>query len=185
MYKIPLLICNGKTIMNKKIESINDEEISKSQIKRDADALKLIGHELIALNKKQLAQIPASELLFHSIAVAHKISTKHEALRRQIQFIGKVLRHEDTDAISTTLDRLKNKHQQLTHAMLRLEALRDELIEQGDPKINDLLDKFPSLERQKIRQFVRLINKEKKAEKPAKAAKAAKDLFMYLKPICL
>ncbi|KPU82025.1 hypothetical protein JI57_04795 [Psychromonas sp. PRT-SC03] len=168
--------------MNKKIESINDDEISKSQIKRDADALKLIGHELIALNKKQLTQIPASELLFNAIAVAHKISTKHEALRRQIQFIGKVLRHEDSDAIRTMLDKLRNKHQQLTHATQRLEVLRDELIEQGDPKINDLIEQFPTLERQKIRQLVRQANKEKKAEKPAKAAK---DLFMYLKPVCL
>ncbi|WP_094751688.1 ribosome biogenesis factor YjgA [Psychromonas sp. CD1] len=168
--------------MNKKIESISDDEISKTQIKREAESLKLIGHALIALNKKQLAQIPASELLFHAISVAHKISTKHEALRRQIQFIGKVLRNEDCDAINLMLDKLSNKHQQLTHAVLHLESLRDELIEQGDPKINELISKYPELERQKLRQLVRQANKEKKAEKPAKAAK---DLFLYLKPICL
>jgi ribosome-associated protein len=171
-----------KSPMNNKVEQDADEEISKSQIKREAEALKLIGRQLVELNKKQLAQIPASESLFHAISVAHKIQNKNEALRRQIQYIGKVLRNEDTDAITTALDKLNNKHQQLTHATQRLEQLRDQLVEQGDPKINELLMEYPALERQKIRQLVRQANKEKQQEKPAKAAK---DLFTYLKPVCL
>ncbi len=168
--------------MNKKVEVIDEEELSKTQIKREADALKLIGRELVALSKKQLVQIPASELLFHAISVAHKISDKNEALRRQIQYIGKVLRNEDCDAIRTAIDKLNNKHQQLTHATQRLEKLRDELIKQGDSKITELLEQFPNLERQKLRQLVRQANKEMKAEKPSKASK---DLFAYLKPVCL
>lgn len=168
--------------MNKKVEVINQDEISKSQIKRDAQALKLIGLELVALNKKQLAQIPASDQLLHAIDVAHKISNKHEALRRQMQYIGKVLRSEDSDAIHLMLDRLKNKHQQLTHATQRLKLLCAALINNGDPEINALLDTFPCLDRQKLRQLVRQANKEKKAEKPAKAAN---DLLIYLKPTCL
>lgn len=168
--------------MNKKIDEVVEDEISKTQIKREADALKLIGLELLDLSKKQLAQVPGSDNLFHAISVAHKISGKHEALRRQIQYIGKVLRTEDIDAIRASIDKLNNKHQQLTHATQNLELLRDELIEQGDNKINELLDNYPELDRQKLRQFVRQANKEKKLEKPAKAAK---DLFAYLKPVCL
>ncbi|WP_413702036.1 ribosome biogenesis factor YjgA [Psychromonas sp. KJ10-10] len=131
--------------MNKKVEVIDEEEISKSQIKREAEALKLIGRELVGLNKKQLAQIPGSELLFHAISVAHKIMDKHEALRRQIQYIGKVLRNEDCDAIQATIDKLNNKHQQLTHATERLEKLTEELITEGDSRINELLEDFPTL----------------------------------------
>lgn len=168
--------------MNKKVEQVVEDEISKSQIKREAEELKLIGRELVGLNKKQLTKIPGSESLFHAISVAHKIIGKHEALRRQIQYIGKVLRNEDIEAITAALDKLNNKHQQLTHASQKLETLRDELIEQGDPKINTLLEEFPQLERQKLRQLIRQANKEKKLEKPAKAAK---ELFAYLKPVCL
>lgn len=168
--------------MKKKVEEIAEDEISKSQIKREAEALKLIGRQLVELNNKQLDKIPGSESLFHAISVAHKIKSKHEALRRQIQYIGKVLRNEDVEAISLALDKLNNKHQQLTHASLKLETLRDELIEQGDPKINALLAEYPQLERQKLRQLIRQANKEKKQEKPAKAAK---ELFAYLKPVCL
>ncbi len=98
--------------MNKKVEVIEEDEISKTQIKREADALKLIGRELVGLSKKQLAQVPGSELLFHAISVAHKIIDKNEALRRQIQYIGKVLRNEDCDAIRLAIDKLNNKHQQ-------------------------------------------------------------------------
>ncbi len=168
--------------MNNKVEEIADDEISKSQIKREAEALKVVGRQLVELNTKQLTKIPGSESLFHAISVAHKIQNKHEALRRQIQYIGKVLRSEDVDAITAALDKLNNKHQQLTHATQKLEVLRDELIELGDPKINELLAEFPQLERQKLRQLVRQANKEKKQEKPAKAAK---ELFAYLKPVCL
>ncbi|MGB5445851.1 MAG: ribosome biogenesis factor YjgA [Psychromonas sp.] len=168
--------------MNKKVVEVTEDEISKSQIKREAEALKLIGRELVGLNKNQLAQIPGSETLFHAISVAHKISGKHEALRRQIQYIGKVLRTEDTEAIQSTLDKLNNKYQQLTHATQNLELLRDQLIESGDSKIEQLLEEYPQLDRQKLRQLVRQANKEKKLEKPAKAAK---DLFVYLKPVCL
>ena len=168
--------------MNSKVEEIAADEISKSQIKREAEALKVIGRQLVELNNKQLTKIPGSESLFHAISVAHKIQNKHEALRRQIQYIGKVLRSEDIDAITAALDKLNNKHQQLTHATQKLELLRDELIEFGDPKINELLQEFPQLERQKLRQLVRQANKEKKQEKPGKAAK---ELFAYLKPVCL
>ena len=168
--------------MKNKVEEIVDDEISKSQIKRDAEALKLIGRQLVELNNKQLAKIPGSESLFHAISVAHKIQNKNEALRRQIQYIGKVLRNEEVELITAALDKLNNKHQQLTHASQKLEILRDELIEQGDPKINTLLEEFPQLERQKLRQLIRQANKEKKQEKPAKAAK---ELFAYLKPVCL
>ncbi|MFT6984538.1 MAG: ribosome-associated protein [Psychromonas sp.] len=168
--------------MTKNAEPVAEDEISKSQIKREAEVFKVIGRQLLELNNKQLTKIPGSELLFNAIAVAHKISGKHEALRRQIQFIGKVLRNEEIELITAAIDKLNNKHQQLTHASQKLEAVRDTLIEQGDPKINELIEQFPLIERQKLRHLVRQANKEKKEEKPAKAAK---ELFAYLKTFCL
>ena len=169
--------------MNKKVEEIvEEEEISKSQIKREAEALKEIGRQLVALNHKQLSQVPASDTLLEGIKVAHKIANKHEALRRQIQYIGKVLRTEDMDAITQKLDILNDNNRKRTHAIARLELLTEQLIELGDPKVNETLETYPQLERQKLRQMIREANKEKKLEKPAKTAK---DLFIYLKEYCL
>lgn len=172
-----------KDIMNKNIETFDEqEEISKSQIKREAEALKEVGRQLVALNNKQLAQIPGSEQLFEAIKVAHKISGKHEALRRQLQYIGKVLRTEDMDQIQAKLDILTNNKGKRTQAINGLELLCEQMIELGDSKINDVLSSYPTLERQKLRQYVRQANKEKKQEKPAKAAK---ELLNYLKEFCL
>jgi len=169
--------------MNKKVEEISEEEeISKSQIKREAEALKEIGRQLVALNAKQLAQIPASDTLMEGIKVAHKIATKHEALRRQYQYIGKVLRTEDMEKITAKLDILNDNNRKRTHAIAHLELLTEQLIELGDPKVNDTLETYPQLERQKLRQLIRQANKEKKLEKPAKTAK---ELFVYLKTNCL
>ncbi|TMN32563.1 DUF615 domain-containing protein, partial [Pseudoalteromonas sp. S2755] len=60
----------------------------------------------------------------------------------------------------------------------KIELIRDEVIAKGDSKINELLDKYPELERQKMRQMARQASKEVKAEKPGKAYK---ELFQYLK----
>ena len=172
--------------MNKKVEEISEEEeISKSQIKREAEALKEVGRQLVALNNKQLAQIPASDTLLEGIKVAHKIATKHEALRRQLQYIGKVLRSEDMEKITAKLDILNDNNRKRTHAIAHLELLSEQLVELGDHKINDTLETYPQLERQKLRQLVRQVNKEKKLEKPDKAARTTKELFVYLKTHCL
>lgn len=169
--------------MNKNIEEFDEqEEVSKSQIKREAEALKEIGRQLVALNNKQLAQIPASEQLIEGIRVAHKIAGKHEALRRQLQYIGKVLRTEDMEQIQAKLDILTNNKGKRTQAINSLELLCEQMIDLGDPKINNVLETYPQLERQKLRQLVRQANKEKKQEKPAKAAK---ELLNYLKEFCL
>ncbi|NGE24608.1 DUF615 domain-containing protein, partial [Klebsiella pneumoniae] len=70
-----------------------DDEIiwvSKSEIKRDAEVLKKLGAELVALSKTQLERIPLDEQLLEAILLAQKI--KREGLRRQLQLIGKLLR---------------------------------------------------------------------------------------------
>lgn len=169
--------------MNKKVEeNVEEEEISKSQIKREAEALKEIGRQLVALNAKQLAQIPGSDTLMEGIKVAHKIANKNEALRRQLQYIGKVLRTEDMEKITAKLDILNDNNRKRTHAISHLELLTEQLIELGDAKVNEALVMYPQLERQKLRQLIRQANKEKKLEKPAKTAK---ELFVYLKTHCL
>ena len=73
---------------------------------------------------------------------------------------------------------MANKHQQETAKFVRLEKMRDELIENGNEPIEALLTEYSTMERQKLRQLVRHANKEKKAEK---IGKYHKELFSYLK----
>src|SRR5476649_2187006 len=105
-----------------------DDEIiwvSKSEIKRDAEALKVLGVELVELGKIALEKIPLDEELLAAIELAQRI--KKEGRRRQIQLIGKMLRSRDAEPIQQALDKLKNRHNQQITLFHKLENLRDRL----------------------------------------------------------
>ena len=156
---------------------LEDEEIiyvSKSEIKRDAEALKKLGVELVNLSKNEIAKIPLDEDLVYAIELAQKI--KKEGYRRQIQYIGKLLRSRDIEPITLALDKLKNRHNQQVALFHRLEKLRDELIETGDAE--SIMELFPSADRQQLRTLARLAKKELTANKPPKTAR---QIFQYLK----
>jgi len=117
-------------------ENEDDDEIiwvSKSEIKRDAEALKDLGAEMVDLGKNALDRIPLDEDLRAAIELAQKI--KKEGRRRQLQLIGKMLRARDIEPIQTALDKLKNRHNQQVSLFHKLEALRDRLVEEGDDVI--------------------------------------------------
>lgn len=159
----------------------DDDEIiwvSKSEIKRDAEALKDLGKELIDLGANALEKIPLDEDLRHAVELAQRI--KKEGRRRQIQLIGKMLRSRDPDPIYTALDKLKNKHNQQIALFHKLEQLRDKLISQGDDAIEELVQLYPHADRQQLRSLIRAAQKEKAANKPPKSYR---QIFQYLKEL--
>lgn len=158
----------------------DDEWISKSQLKRESHALQALGEQLVALNKDQLAQIPLDESLQDAIELAQKIRKKHEAFRRQLQYIGKLMRSCDAEPIEQALQRIKQPHQQATAELHQLEAWRDRLLAEGDPAVNALLQEHPDGDRQHLRQLIRQAKKEQSQNKPPKAAR---ELFKYLRQL--
>ncbi|MCC7586050.1 ribosome-associated protein [Serratia sp. Lou2A] len=162
-------------------ENEDDDEIiwvSKSEIKRDAEALKDLGAEMVDLGKNALDRIPLDEDLRAAIELAQKI--KKEGRRRQLQLIGKMLRARDIEPIQTALDKLKNRHNQQVSLFHKLEALRDRLVEEGDDVIPSILDLYPAADRQQLRSLVRNAQKEKAANKPPKAYP---QIFQYLREL--
>ncbi len=162
---------------------MNDDElddeiiyVSKSEIKRDAEALKKIGAELVQLSKNELAKIPLDDSLLYSIELAQKI--KKEGYRRQLQYIGKLLRSRDMDPITSALDKLKNRHNQQTIVFHKVEKLRDNLIATGDAEA--IIEIYPNADRQQLRTLARQAKKEAEGNKPPKAAR---QLYQYLKEL--
>jgi ribosome-associated protein len=156
-----------------------DEDIiyvSKSEIKRDAEALKKLGVELVNLSKNEMTKIPLDDDLLYAIELAQKI--KKEGYRRQIQYIGKLLRNRDIEPITLALDKLKNRHNQQVAIFHRLENLRDKLIETCDAE--PIMALYPSADRQQLRTLARLAKKELTANKPPKTAR---QIFQYLKEL--
>jgi len=160
------------------IDELDEELKSKSEVKREMIQLQIFGQKLIDLSKHQRSKIPFTEDIKDALTLADKIKNKHEALRRHVRHLAKILSESDLEPIKHALDVMANKHQQETAKFNKLEKMRDDVIDQGNDFVETLLSEHDSMERQKLRQLVRQAGKEKKAEK---LGKYYKELFDYLK----
>ena len=152
--------------------------VSKSEMKRDMDALQKLGIELIELKPSTLAKVPMTEDLADAIKDAQRF--KNEALRRQLQRIGKLMQYEDAEQIQAALDKIRNKHAQNTVALKKLELLRDRVATEGDAAIDKVVALYPTADRQHLRQLARQAAKEAQANKPAKSAR---EIFRVLRAL--
>ena len=131
------------------------EYVSKSQLKRDSQTLQDLGKRLVSLPGEHLAGIPLDDALREAVDLARKIQNKRSALKRQYQFIGKLLRATDPEPIYAALAALDHQSQQSIQKHHQAEYWRDRIIEQGDSAINELLNEPPDADRQKLRQLWR------------------------------
>ena len=164
-------------------EDEDQEEIiwvSKSEIKRDAEDLKQLGEKLVNLTKANLTKIPLDDSLKDAIELAQRL--QKEARRRQLQYIGKLLRSIDAEPIREALEKIENKHNQQQAMLHKLEILRDELVAKGDAALTDLLNEHHSADRQHLRNLIRAAQKEKEQNKPSKAYR---EIYQILKTLIL
>ncbi|MFQ3219927.1 MAG: ribosome-associated protein [Paraglaciecola sp.] len=155
-----------------------DTQLSKTQLKNQMNDLQKLGESLVELSPSSLAKIPLDTQLLDAVLLAQRILRKKEGYRRQLQLIGKLMRHRDIEPIEQALLVSQVSHQKANQKFHKLEVLRDTLIAQGDTAIEDLLQQHDELDRQKLRQLVRQVNKQQKENKPPKASR---ELFKYLK----
>ena len=164
-------------------EDEDQEEIiwvSKSEIKRDAEDLKQLGEKLVNLTKANLTKVPLDDSLKDAIELAQRL--QKEARRRQLQYIGKLLRSIDAEPIREALEKIENKHNQQQAMLHKLEILRVELVTKGDAALTDLLNEHPSADRQQLRNLIRAAQKEKEQNKPSKAYR---EIYQILKTLIL
>ena len=118
-------------------------------------ALQELGKRLVGLPESELAKIPIDdERLRDAVTTARRI-TARGGLRRQLQFIGKLMRSIDPEPISRSLAALDKQHRNQTAAFHRIEAARDDLRSRGDEAIGDILSMWPQAEVSWLRQWVR------------------------------
>ncbi|NYT78785.1 ribosome-associated protein [Alcaligenaceae bacterium] len=131
---------------------------SKSQVKRDMLALLDLGKEMVDLSASQLKQLPLPEKLYDALILAQR-TTAREGRRRQIHYVGKLMRNVDAEAIRTQIDIWKNGSREQTRAMHRLETLRDMLL-RDDSTLTELLQEYPDADAQHLRTLIRQGRKE-------------------------
>lgn len=155
-----------------------EEPKSKSQVKREMQALRDLGRKLVDLPPAVLDKVELSETTRDAIVAAHGM--KREALRRQLSHIGGLMRREDAELVVQTLEQLGRPHLQAVRAEHELETWRDGLLAGDEEVMANLLDTCPDVDRQHLRQLVRNAIRERDQEKPPKAARA---LFRYLREL--
>lgn len=157
--------------------------VSKSEIKRDAKALRDLGEQLVNMTPTQRSKLNLDEQLLDAIATAIKIANTREGYRRQLNYIGKMLRHRDEEAILAAIGKAGNANKSAERELQVLESIRTELLgENGNDKINQLVGEHPDFERQKLRQLIKK-TKNQQTKQPEQPSPAFKELFQYLKEV--
>ena len=160
-------------------EHLDDDLVSKSQRKRDANAVQQLGADLLSLSVDALNTIELPDSLSKALDEARRIK-KNSALKRQLQYIGKLMRTIDVEPIREEYLRLTNHYDKDIKTLHRLEKWRDRLLAEGDKALEDLIDAAPNTDRQHLRQLIRQSHKESKLNKPPKSAR---EIFKYLKTL--
>jgi len=151
---------------------------NKTQLKREVKVLNQLGKELIGLPSSALKEMPLSDVMRQAITDGKRF--QRGALQRQLRRIAKLMQHEDIDAIQQEITRQKQPSKQQTADFHQVEQWRDRLVTGDDQLLTQLIDQYPNIDRQHIRQLVRNAGLEKKRDKPPKSARL---LFKYLSGI--
>lgn len=146
-----------------------DERPSKTQRKKEMTALQALGTRLVKLNAAQLAQVPLPDNLREAIRAAQKI-TAHEAKRRQLQYVGKLMRQVEPEPIERALDDLAGDSRAAVALMHHCERWRDRLLD-DDAALTELLRAHPDLDVQALRATIRAARRERDGQQPPKHAR--------------
>lgn len=139
---------------------------SKSQRKRDMQALQKTGAQLIELNAAQLAQIELPERLLEAILEAQRISD-FEGRRRQLQYIGKLMREVDPAPIRARLEQWHGVARAHTTSQRLAERWRERLLAETDA-LALFAHAYPGSDLQHLRSLVASIKRDQAAGKPLK-----------------
>lgn len=155
---------------------MNDSK-SKTQKKRDAQALQKLGVQLIALSSDKLDALPLSPELKEAITQAQSLKS-HGALRRQTQWIGKLMRGVDAALITDTLEQLSAEEDAQTYAFHEAERWRTRLMQEGHAALTEFVRLFHPQDVQHLRVLIKKAMKE--VEQGVKTG-AGKALFRYVR----
>lgn len=149
---------------------------SKSQRKRDMTALQDLGAQLVALSGDQLKKMELPDILRLAVRDAQRF-TAHEARRRQMQYIGKLMRSIDPAPIKAVLDEINGVSAAATARQHQLERLRTRFME-DESVLGEIAGEHPGADLQLLRQLRRNALKEREQSKPPRAYR---ELFRVLR----
>lgn len=151
---------------------------SRSQLKRDMHELQQLGADLAALGDNVVREANLPGEVEKALLLIKKI-TKHEARRRHMQYVGKLMRTFDTGPAREIVEAAKAGHRIRTAEFKHVESLRDRLVDGDDGLLQELFEQHPG-EGRRLRQLTLGARRERAREKPPKDARA---LFKLLRSL--
>jgi len=142
---------------------------SKTQRKRASLALQDLGEQLTQLSARQLAELQLPERLLDAVLAARRI-TKFGALRRQLQYIGRLMYDVDAESIAARLCSWKVEPLAASAYLHRLEHWRARLL-QDETALSELADIVPGCDTDKLRELVRSARREQAEGSPPRSAR--------------
>lgn len=152
------------------------EKISRTQKKRAAQALQKLGEQLVHLSDAQFALLKLPEELMEAVSMARQIK-QHEARRRQLQYIGRLMRHFDQSQVEAAIEKINAGESDQKRRFKLVERWRDELVGGNDERLTWLVEKYPAIDPVELNQMVKNARGDHPQTNPKKAGRA---LFRYL-----
>ena len=161
------------------------DDASKTDLKRESAELQKLAEDLLDLRAGLFDKLPIGEKLRDAVIEARRI-TNFEGKRRQMQFIGKLMRLQDPgvlDAVRTALDEQHRGPAEDIAVLHEAERWRDQLIADDD-SLGGWIETHPDTDSQQLRALVRQARKDIKAGKPGEAprqGKAYREIFQLVR----
>lgn len=161
-------------------DNLPEEPLSKTRRKKDMHALQDLGETLTTLPPALLDKCNLPAELLQAIAEYKRIPDRRGAKKRQLQFIGRVMRDIDAEPILQVLDEQGQQAELAKRRFQRLEEVREQLLAGDQGTLDELIRDYAGFDIQYARALIRQAQKEQAENKhPA----ASRKLFAYLREI--
>lgn len=160
----------------------DDRPPSKSMLKRAMHELQDLGEHLLAMPDARLKVIDMPERLRDALD-DYKRTRSFEGKRRQLQYIGKVLRSVDAEPLREAVAAFQLGHAQNALALHQAERWRADLIREDKDMLTQWVAEFPDTDLQQLRALIRNARKDAAAAPEQRNGRAYRELFQYIKKV--
>ena len=152
---------------------------SKTQLKKDSHELQALGEALVALPDSRVVDLPISDGLRDAVA-EYKRTRSHEGKRRQMQYIGKLMRRNDVEPIREAVAAMQLGRAKDSLALHEAERWRVELLA-SDDALTRWTAEHPTSDVQQLRSLIRAARKDAAATPEQRNGRAYRELFQFIK----
>lgn len=161
-----------------RVDGRSDARPSRSQIKREHEALQALAEQLVALPRAQLEALSFGEVTWMALDETARIKDQR-ALRRHYKRIANCLARENTAPLQALLAQREGQARAASARLHEVERWRTRLIEQGDEALGELIQTCPQIDRQQLRNLVRAAQRDTERGRPD----APRRLFRHLRAL--